>query len=258
MTTRELFLLCVESTEPRRTEILDAIEKLTQNYNPERVDALIADFEEMLSKWKEGEVCNAQAKLNDSWIKDAKRKYDELYTQYEEECARSVMALEFGINETLEYPEEPAPFIPPPPLPAPFGVSDVATPEMFNYAMNILESKRAAAPANFFERTDWLPSLDPIKAEKYFNRAIEAGYIEKKNAGLKWNKPIVQLAYFVTQIFKKGNDAKLHNAEYKYLATFFGVSDLRKAYNQHSEGQQTECVRIWKQEIDALFESKEN
>lgn len=45
------------------------------------------------------------------------------------------------------------------------------------------------------------PELDTPEARKYFERAIEKGYIESSPNGLKWTKTKAQLAYFCEKVF---------------------------------------------------------
>lgn len=186
MTPQELFDTLMAYPQPTRTEILNCTQEITRNYEPERVEALLADFSEMLFEWKYNKVVEAM-RLN----------YDSTYSEYEEELHRTQYALAMGTNEPIEWPEAPAPFVAPPPFPGFYDDSNVFVPPMLEYALGLLMNKIAGQSRSHLNKLH--PELSTPEASAIFSAAEKAGYCSTDGDGYKWESTTALLAYFIDE-----------------------------------------------------------
>lgn len=87
--------------------------------------------------------------------------------------------------------------------------------------------------------------------KKYFDKAIQAGLMEKTGSGYNWlygnNRGKIRLAYFIYRIY-----APEERIPYKELQTLFGISRLDSAVQQLSTAKKEQS---WKEEIDKVVQS---
>lgn len=90
--------------------------------------------------------------------------------------------------------------------------------------------------------------------QKYFDKAIEAGFMEKTATGYKWlfggNMGLVRLGYFIHKIYDD-----IEAIPYKRLEAMFGVKRLDSALQRALESGQIDKVKKWKEKIDSLVQS---
>lgn len=186
MTAQELFDMLMAYPQHTRMEILNHIEEVTRNYESNRVSALIADFSEMLVEWKYNKVVEAM-----------RRNYDSTYSEYEEELHRAEYALAMGTNDPIEWPEQPASFVAPPPFPGFYDDSNVFVPPMFDYALGLM-NKTAGHSKNHPKKLP--PELSTPEASIIFSAVEDAGYCSTNGEGYKWESTTTLLAYFIDEV----------------------------------------------------------
>ena len=87
----------------------------------------------------------------------------------------------------------------------------------------------------------------PELKQKYFDKAIEKGFMEKKESGYKWlfgSK--ASLGYYITKIY--GFNERI---PFKHLEQLFGVKRLDRAVSQLADVTKPQK---WRAEIDKLIE----
>lgn len=102
------------------------------------------------------------------------------------------------------------------------------------------------------------------RAEKYFKRAVELGYMVKRapcGEGYKWiwggNRGAkARLAYFLERVFCPKPTDKIRGADRKWLEKHFVVTRLDRAFDQNADAGRSESVREWREkiEIDIFFD----
>lgn len=233
MTPRDVFNALVEYPQPSRTEVLTAINTLTQNYNQEYTKALLADLENMLDEWKYNKV-----------VERLEEEYNEkILDPYYTALYRAKYDLAMGTNEPIEWPEEPAPFIAPPPFPGCYDDSLIYVAPMYEYAIDLLKSHtKPESPTT----VTVLPSeLDTERARKYFARAVEAGYMIPTDTGYRWVMgAAVKLGYFVERVYCSTDTEQLPETA---LNRLFGVNRLGSAITQMHSAKKHQK---WRGEID--------
>lgn len=85
--------------------------------------------------------------------------------------------------------------------------------------------------------------LDTEKARKYFNRAVETGYIDRTDIGYKWKQQQARLGYFCLKAY----DAPRPIAA---LERCFNVSRLSASITQASYCVKRVDVKKWRADID--------
>lgn len=240
MNTRDFFNRLMEYPQPTRTELLDTIENLTRNYNPDRTAALLADFEELLNEWKYNRVVeHLETEYNVNVL-------EPFYTALH--CAKYALAM--GSNESIEWPEEPAPFTPPPPFPGCYDDSLIFVTPMYEYAVEVLRSHRKDNQAAHNSNAPNLPpELSTPQASEIFKRAKDEGLIDD---GYNWLKGKQFLACFARRMSLALNLSKGINPDgtprisWKPFEVLFGYQPgkLRANYNdvkgKYGESQEVE------------------
>lgn len=230
----------MEYPQPTRTELLDTIENLTRNYNPDRTAALLADFEELLNEWKYNRVVeHLETEYNVNVL-------EPFYTALH--CAKYALAM--GSNESIEWPEEPAPFTPPPPFPGCYDDSLIFVTPMYEYAVEVLRSHRKDnQEAHNSNAPNLPPELSTPQASEIFKRAKEEGLIDDE---YNWLKGKQFLACFARRMSLALNLGKGLNPDgtprisWKPFEYLFGYQPgkLRSNYNdvkgKYGESQEVE------------------
>lgn len=186
--------------QPTRTEILNHIEEITRHYEPERVEALLADFAEMLFQWKCVETYDRAKWEYDERERQHRAEYDERYSAFEVKLNFAEYALAMGTNEPIEWPDElepyePLPFIPP----MPGTIADnIHIPAMYNYAVELLNRKAAGQSKNHPKKLP--PELSTPEAFAIFSAVEEAGYCATDGDGYRWESTTALLAYFIDEV----------------------------------------------------------
>lgn len=217
MTPQDLFEKLTAYPQPTHTEILNSIEELTRNYEPERVNALIADFGDLLSSWKYEEV-----------VKSLRREYDVNYSRYEEALNQAEYAVAMGTNDLIEWPEEPAPFVAPIPFPGFYDDSNVFVPSMYDYAVKLLKSKITTKQPNLYNKK-LPPELSTPEASAIFSAVEDAGYCSADGDGYRWENTKALLAYFIDEVsrlldLRPSND----RIPWSMFVTVFNLSESAK------------------------------
>lgn len=198
MNAHELFEMLTAYPQPMRTDALNLIEEVTRNYQLERVSALLEDFADMLNEWKYKRV-----------VEVLKSKYNERHSDYETELHKCEYALAMGTTDPIEWPEEPAPFVPPLPFPGCFDDSDVTVPPMYEFAVDALKSHLQGPPTrNQDQESSTTPETKSLPPELSTDIAVAIfyaverdGYCVKYGAGYKWTHPTKGLlAFFIDEV----------------------------------------------------------
>lgn len=245
---KDFFDRLMEFPQLTRIEVLTKLENLTRNYNQEYTAALLSDIEDQLDDWKYSkDVARLQAEYNEKIL-------EPYYTALH--CAE--YALANGCNEPIEWPEEPAPFIAPPP--GCYDDSHIFVAPMYKYAVEVLKSKLITNSITVIpEETSTLNGLpnelDTDRANKYFARAIEAGYMTTTAAGYKWGfggkrGAKARLAYFVERVYCPSATDKIQSDIIRLLQQLFGVERLDRAIQQNADTGKSRAVMKWRAEID--------
>lgn len=116
----------------------------------------------------------------------------------------------------------------------------------------LLKQKQAASKPQHKiaipEQTE--PSTE--RAKKYFQKAVESGYMEKTTTGYKWIRNCrgkkAQLSYFLMKVYNPDNSQQI---PFKALEALFDVTRLDSSY---SAMLTVSKPQIWRQQIDNLFE----
>lgn len=191
MKPREFFNRLMEYPQPTRTEVLEAIENLTRNYDPDYTAALLSDLEDMLNEWKYNRVV---ARLEAEYNENILEPYNTAL-----HCAE--YALANGCNEPIEWPEEPAPFIAPPPFPRCYDDSLIYVAPLYRYAVEVLERR---ATDNYKSLTSDTPILSPKfeteQAQAIFDKLTANDYCRIEGSCYKWKKSTALLAYCIDEM----------------------------------------------------------
>lgn len=178
MGVQELFDILMAYPQPTRTEILNHIEEVTRNYEPERVEALLSDFADMLFRWQCDETYNQAKREYDERERQHRAEYDERYSAFEMELTIAEYALAMGTSEPIEWPEEPEPYEPLPFIPPMPGTIafNIHIPAMYNYAVELLKGKTARQSQSRPKKLP--PELDTPEAKAIFDKATELGLMD--------------------------------------------------------------------------------
>ena len=240
MNARELFAMLMEYPQPTRTEVLEALDTLTRNYDQEYTEALLTDFEELLNDWKYSKV-----------VTRLKSEYNEKVLEpYQAALHIAEYAMAMGSSEPIEWPEEPAPFTPPPPFPGCYDDSLIFIAPMYEYAVEVLRSHRKDnQEAHNSNVPDIPPELTTPQASEIFKRAKDEGLIDD---GYNWLKGKQFLACFARRMSLALNLSKRINPDgtprisWKPFEVLFGYQPgkLRANYNdvkgKYGESQEVE------------------
>ena len=217
MNAQELFETLTAYPQPPRIDVLNLIEEVTRNYQPERVSALLEDFADMMQMWRYDKV-----------VEVLKSRYNERYSDYETELHKCEYALAMGTTDPIEWPEEPAPFVPPLPFPGYFDDSNVNVPPMYEFAVGMLKRKLGTTPDTCAAR---IPAeLDTPRAKAIFDAVVRGGYCVKLESAYKWTHPTKGLlAYFIDEVsrileMRPSND----RIPWATFAPVFGLNDSNK------------------------------
>lgn len=133
-----------------------------------------------------------------------------------------------------------------------FGISN-----NFGYANNLLEELNAPTTQHLIftvhngVKSNWISNdrfnlpkeLDTPKCRKYFERAIECGYMECTTTGAKWNGMQVKLGYMCSKTFDKPRPITS-------LEKYFGVTKLSASITQSEIPAIRNDVKKWRSEMD--------
>lgn len=189
--------------QPTRTEILNHIEEITRHYEPERVEALLADFAEMMPGWKIKAAISMAEALHALEVSKFERYQRELqrYKTAQEEAARNRRYEKLlAISIPTEWPTKPTPVEQPKPFvtPAPWelDVDSVEIPALYTYAVEVLQKKLDTAPDTRTPPT--LPAeLDTPEAKAIFDKAKELGLMD---CNFRWLQGKQYLACFARRM----------------------------------------------------------
>lgn len=191
MNARELFAMLAEYPQSTRTEVLAELETLTRDYDLEHTTALLSDFEDMLNEWKYNKVV---ARLEEEYN-------EKILDPYYAAVHSAEYALAMGCNGPIEWPEEPAPFIPPLPFPGCYDDRLIFVPPMYEYAVEVLKNH---APNYQVSHNSAKISLSPKfttePAERIFERLTKNGYCCPVGGRYKWEKSTALLAYCIDEM----------------------------------------------------------
>lgn len=191
MNARELFTLLMDYPQPTRTEVLAELETLTRNYDQVHTEALLSDFGDMLNEWKYDKVVGRlEAEYN-----------EKILNPYYTALHNAEYALAMGTNKPIEWPEEPTPFVAPPPFPGCYDDSVIFVSPMYEYAVEVLKGH---APNNQDSHNSTGPSISPEfsteTAQIIFEKLTENGYCSIEGDRYKWEKSMALLAYCIDEM----------------------------------------------------------
>ncbi len=259
MTPRKLFNMLVDFVAPTRMEVIDIIEDMTRNYEPERVEVLLADFADMLFQWQCDEAYNRAKWEYDEKESQHRAKYDEGYSVYVEKLRFAEYALAMGTNEHIEWPEEPEPYEPLPFIPPmPGTIADnIHIPAMYSYAVELLKDKTAEHSKNHPKKLP--PELSTPDASTIFSAVEDAGYCSTKGEGYKWESTTALLAYFIDEVsrlleLRPSND----RIPWSKFAPVFNLSEstVRTCRNEVSKYTTTDTKEAQKDKPEGWRELK--
>ena len=134
--------------------------------------------------------------------------------------------------------------------------------DIFLYLKSVCDlvelAREYSAEPEELERNQVAPLDKTPRAEKYFNRAIELGYMKKQapcGEGYKWiwggNRGAkARLAYFLERVFCPKPTDKIRGADRVWLEKLFDVTRLDRAFDQNADAGKSESVREWRGKID--------
>lgn len=191
MNARELFTMLMEYPQPTRTEVLAELETQTRNYDQEYTTALLSDFVDMLNEWKYNKVvARLEAEYN-----------EKILAPYYTALHNAEYALAMGTNEPIEWPEEPAPFVAPPPFPGCYDEDFIFITPTYEYAVEVLKEH---APNNQYSHNSTGTSISPEfateTAQIIFERLTENGYCSTERGRYKWEMSTALLAYCIDEM----------------------------------------------------------
>lgn len=102
------------------------------------------------------------------------------------------------------------------------------------------------------------PDLNTERARKYFQRAIDAGFMAKANNGYKWlfggdRGSKARLAYFIEKVYCPAATDLLEAARIRELERLFGIVRLDRAIQQNVEAGAAQSVKKWRANIDEVI-----
>lgn len=102
------------------------------------------------------------------------------------------------------------------------------------------------------------PELRQYKAEEYFGKAIQKGFITITEKGLKWERPQVQLGYFLSKVYFSGNKNDRQNRPINKLEECFNLKKISGSISTAESYQAPNMelradVQKWIKEIETLF-----
>lgn len=187
MSARELFAMLMEYPQPTRTEVLAELETLTRNYAQDRTTALLSDFEDMLNEWKYNQVvARLEAEYN-----------EKILVPYYTALHNAEYALSMGSNGPIEWPEEPSPFVAPPPFPGFYDDSLIYVAPMYEYAVEVLKNHAQKNQDSHNSPRTLSPEFSTEQAERIFEKLTENGYCNTEGCRYKWEKSTALLAYCI-------------------------------------------------------------
>lgn len=259
MNLKEFFNSLMEYPQLTRSEVLEALETLTRNYEPERVTALIADFADMLFQWKCVVTYNRAKWDYEENERKHRAEYDDAFSEYERQLNIANYQLAMGTNDPIQWPEEPQPYIPLqfiPPMPGTIA-DNIHIPAIYDYAVEMLRSHAPNNQESHTIPTSLSPDFTTEQAQTIFRKLIETGYCMVDGNRYKWERSTALLAYCIDEVsrsleLRPSND----RIPWSKFAPVFGldksavdtccneVSKYTKKYKDKPEG--------WR-ELDALL-----
>lgn len=120
--------------------------------------------------------------------------------------------------------------------------------ELVEFAKELEEKELLKIASNVYS------AITP-RAEKYFGRAINIGYMQVRGDGYKWNwggtkGAKARLAYFLERLYCPSPTDKFSSEVIRQLEILFDVVRLDRAISQNADTGKSECVKRWKEEID--------
>lgn len=120
--------------------------------------------------------------------------------------------------------------------------------ELVEFAKELEEKELLKIASNVYS------AITP-RAEKYFERAINIGYMQVSGDGYKWNwggtkGAKARLAYFLERLYCPSPTDKFSSEVIRQLEILFDVVRLDRAISQNADTGKSECVKRWKEEID--------
>lgn len=253
MNARELFAMLMEYPQPTRTEVLTELETLTRNYNQEYTPALVSDFEELLNDWKYSKiVARLEAEYNENVL-----------APYNEALHRAEYAMAMGTNDPIEWPEEPAPFVAPPPFPGCYDDSFIFIAPMYEYAVEVLKNHTLTnQDALNSTGLSISPEFSTETAQIIFGKLSENSYCSPEGGCYKWEKSTALLAYCIDEMsrileLRPSND----RIPWSKFKSVFGLDEktIRTCRNEVSKytttdkkGAQKDKPEGWR-ELDAML-----
>lgn len=120
--------------------------------------------------------------------------------------------------------------------------------ELVEFAKELEEKELLKIASNVYS------AITP-RAKKYFERAINIGYMQVSGDGYKWNwggtkGAKARLAYFLERLYCPSPTDKFSSEVIRQLEILFDVVRLDRAISQNADTGKSECVKRWKEEID--------
>lgn len=99
------------------------------------------------------------------------------------------------------------------------------------------------------------PDLNTERARKYFQRAIDAGFMAKTDSGYKWlfggnNRSKARLAYFIEKVYCPAVTDLLEAERRRELERLFNTIRLDRAIQQNADTGAAQSVKKWRAKID--------
>lgn len=119
----------------------------------------------------------------------------------------------------------------------------------------LVEFAKELEEKEFFKIASNVYSAITPRAEKYFERAINKGYMQVSGNGYKWSwggakGAKARLAYFLEKLYCPSPTDKFSSEVIRQLEILFDVVRLDRAISQNADTGKSECVKRWKDEID--------
>lgn len=119
----------------------------------------------------------------------------------------------------------------------------------------LVEFAKELEEKEFFKIASNVYSAITPRAEKYFERAINKGYMQVSGNGYKWSwggakGAKARLAYFLEKLYCPCPTDKFSSEVIRQLEILFDVVRLDRAISQNADTGKSKCVKRWKDEID--------
>ena len=119
----------------------------------------------------------------------------------------------------------------------------------------LVEFAKELEEKEFFKIASNVYSAITPRSEKYFERAINKGYMRVSGNGYKWSwggakGAKARLAYFLEKLYCPSPTDKFSSEVIRQLEILFDVVRLDRAISQNADTGKSECVKRWKDEID--------